>query len=611
MSEPRRIRRFARNRRRRKLWITALTVVAALVAATPFLLDRLPVEARPLDTLHSRIFGEFRQIAASENPGGETGNVAGGTTNDSPGGPGFLGRGAFGSRDDAEDSAPEIPLVQPSPAAAAYAAVAPALPGVEPSSVGSTFQSTGDPSWAVTEIEAPDRDGAYTVYSKKVEEGWEARRSVLANDPDYARKGRAPLVDLPEELRASLYPDLEKAPDPGGSPQETARELAAKSPYLGDGWSPVSLRSTGDFARVRMEEKGSEAYTHAYLQRFEGTWYTLGLGRSLTSAELSAFPESLVQPGSLPEAGPATVPVAEPVLEGVPRDRREEVEEGLEEVRETVEDYEGTAGVYVQDGGGWGYGIRPDERFYAASVIKVPIMAAVYRRVESGQLSLDETVATEDRDYAGGAGGLQWQEESVSHTISDYLWMMVEQSDNVATNVLVRTVGGPRYVNEVAADLGAEDTRLQHKVTDQRAAAPGLDNYTTPRDMANVFEAIATGEAANEGHTEAMLGLMQENRPDSWLGQGFPQETAAACKTGWIGGVYNEVCLVQAGDEPYVISAFSKYGPKSVVEGSSMLEEVSSEVWEIQEEKEEPEEEPEEKSGEDESGKDEPGNGEG
>jgi beta-lactamase class A len=564
--------------------------VLALVLASPLVLfDGLTSEPGPVNNLAGRLTGQLQALSSDSSPdpvtnGGTEGSAGEeiapsadeGTTNVQ------VDEGDGGQT----EATTEPSLVQPSPAAAAYAAVAPALPGVDPSSMLGTFQSTDDPTWTVTEIEAPtSQDDAYTVYTKKVRRGWEARLSVLPNTPDYPDKGRAPLVDLPGDLRAALYPEPGDTVGPSETPEAAARKLAADSLYLGEGWKPVSIKGEEGFARARIEH-GSDGYTHAYLRRYEDSWYPAGIGQRLTGAELPGFPGALVAEGSLPEAGPAMVPTAVPVLDEVPEERRGETEEGLKAVRETVEGYEGTVGMYVQgESGSWGYGIRPDERFYTASVIKVPVMAAVYRKIEAGELSLSETISTKDRDYAGGAGGLQWQEDSVSHTIEDYLWMMITNSDNVATNVLVRTIGGPGYVNETASQLGATGTKLQHKVTDQRAAAPGLDNYTTPRDMASILHAIASGEAANEAHTEQMLGLLRENGAESWLRAGLPEEAEPACKVGWIGGVYNDVCLVQADESdggPYIISIFSKHGPPRVSEGSAMLADISGEVWKIQ-----------------------------
>jgi beta-lactamase class A len=562
----------------------ALLAVLALVLVSPLVFFD---GSGPLDNLSGRLTGQIQALSSESSRDAGTNDGTGDSAEEeiAPSADEGASNVRVSEGGGQSEATPEPSLVQPSPAAASYAAVAPALPGVDPSSVLGTFQSTDDPTWAVTEIEVPSRDGAYTVYTKKVRRGWKARLSVLPNTPDYPDKGRAPLVDLPGDLRAALYPEPGDMVGPSETPEAAARKLAADSLYLGEGWKPVSIRGKEDFARVRMEH-GSDGYTHAYLRRYEGSWYPAGIGQRLTSAELPGFPGALVAKGSLPEAGPAMVPTAVPVFDGVPEKRRGETEEGLKAVRETVEDYEGTVGMYVQGKSGeWGYGIRPDERFYTASVVKIPVMAAVYRKVEAGELSLSDTVSTKDHDYAGGAGGLQWQEESVSHTVQDYLWMMITNSDNVATNVLVRTVGGPGYVNETASRLGATGTRLQHKVTDQRAAAPGLDNYTTPRDMASILQAIASGEAANAEHTQQMLGLLRENGAESWIRAGLPKEAEPACKVGWIGGVYNDVCLVRSKESdggPYIISIFSKHGPPRVSEGSAMLADISGEVWGIQ-----------------------------
>lgn len=562
VSRPRRVRwRASRRRRRRRL--AALVLIVFIAAASPLLLKGLKPEVGPLQTLRNATAGisqpDSRQAQVSSPD-------SGGPADESP-----------ATNEDGRDEA------SPSPAAAAYAAVAPELPGIKPESVGGTFQSVDDPSWAVVSLKAPHRKGSYAVYTERVPEGWKARRSVLANQPDYPEQGRAALVGLSGDLRDALYP--ERTPEPAPSAGEEAKEFVSESPYFGEDYEPVSIQASDGYAKARIENSEDPAfYTHAYLRREAGSWSVSGLGQELTAAELPDFPQELLAESELPDAGPATVPVPEPVLNDVPDDRHGQAEDGMKEVRETVEEYEGVAGVYVRKPGEpGGYGIRSDERFYAASVIKVPVMAAVYRRVEEGDLSLNETVAATGEDYAGGAGWLQWQDPAASYTIEDYLWMMITKSDNVATNVLIRAVGGPEYVNETAREFGAEDTELQHKVTDQHAATASLDNYTTPRDMADMLAAIASGEAASEARTGQMLGLLRQNEAESWATQGLPPRTGTACKGGWLDGVYNDLCLVSGEEgEPYIISVFSKYGPPQVAEGVALNREISSEVWRIQ-----------------------------
>src|SRR5215217_5171005 len=143
----------------------------------------------------------------------------------------------------------------------------------------------------------------------------------------------------------------------------------------------------------------------------------------------------------LPDAGPAEFSSTEPVMDSVPESDRERVEKTLEEARQEIEDYNGVAGLYVWDlEGDYGYGIRPDEEFFTASIIKVPIMVAVYRKIDEGELSFSQEIEIKEDDWAAGAGWLQWEKAGTKQTVGDLLLLMMTQSDNVAANALVRTV---------------------------------------------------------------------------------------------------------------------------------------------------------------------------
>ncbi len=294
-----------------------------------------------------------------------------------------------------------------------------------------------------------------------------------------------------------------------------------------------------------------------------------------------------VKPGKLPEVEPAVFSPPNPVTEGVDGDEGKRVDEGLEPIRRAVEGYEkdhaGIAGAYVVDPkGGIGYGVRADEPFFGASVMKVPVMVAVYRKIDEGELALSDSFETEEGDWAAGAGWLQWEEAGIAHTVEDYLYMMMTQSDNVATNALVRKVGGAEHVNEVAKDLGAENTVLRNKITSERAIVTGLDNQTTPRDMATILSGIATGKAASDVSCKDMLYLMYQNVTDRWLEAGLPDDVYAANKTGWLYKVYDDAGVVQEGERPYVAAIFSKHGPDDVEVGKELIKDVSAAAWKAQ-----------------------------
>jgi beta-lactamase class A len=286
----------------------------------------------------------------------------------------------------------------------------------------------------------------------------------------------------------------------------------------------------------------------------------------------------------LPDTGSAEFSPTDPVMNDVPESDREHVQKVLEGARQEIEDYNGVAGLYVWDlDKDFGYGIRPDEQFFTASIIKVPIMVAVYRKVDAGELAFSQQIEIKEEDWAAGAGWLQWEKAGTKQTVGDLLLLMMTQSDNVAANALVRTVGGADHVNEVARSMGADDTLLYQKVSSERGVVPALDNRSTPRDMATMMRQIAEGRAASEKSCGYMIDLMHEDKLDWWLDAGLPAGVDAANKAGWLYRVYDEVGIVENDDRRYVIAILSKHGTADVYQGQDLIKNLSSAVWESEE----------------------------
>jgi beta-lactamase class A len=286
---------------------------------------------------------------------------------------------------------------------------------------------------------------------------------------------------------------------------------------------------------------------------------------------------------SLPDAGPVEFSSTKSVMNDVPESDHERVQKVLEEARQEIEDYNGVAGLYVWDlDKDFGYGIRPDEQFFTASIIKVPIMVAVYRKVDAGELEFSQQIEIKEEDWAAGAGWLQWEKAGTKQTVGDLLLLMMTQSDNVAANALVRAVGGADHVNEVARSMGADDTLLYQKVSSERGVVPALDNRSTPRDMATMMRQIAEGKAASEKSCGYMIDLMHQDKLDWWLDAGLPPGVDAANKAGWLYRVYDEVGIVENDDRRYVIAILSKHGTADVYQGQDLIKKLSSAVWESQ-----------------------------
>jgi beta-lactamase class A len=452
-----------------------------------------------------------------------------------------------------------------------------------------------------------DSGGDLLTGDARGEEGAAQRAPQQTGDEEGQGKApaKAPDKPAPEEV----LPDPEQPTPEAAAYAVLAPELAGTTPKSIKG--VYISRIDKSWASVRVEPEDEAKPFVVFTHKDGGSWMAEKSVRAdepdyakNDAAPLAGVPDDLIQYlyeenvfaakvkepkiekvdlGSLPDVDGAEVPPSEPVMDDVPDAERGRVENVLSEARQEIEGYHGVAGLYVWDlQGDYGYGIRPDEEFFTASIIKVPVMVAVYRKVDEGELSFSQQIEIKEEDWAAGAGWLQWEKAGTKQTVGDLLLLMMTQSDNVATNALVRTVGGPEQVNEVARSMGAEDTLIYQKVSSERGAVPSLDNRSTPRDMVAMMRQIAQGEAASEKSCGYMIDLMHENELDWWLDAGLPRGVDSANKAGWLYRVYDEVGYVEDDGHRYVLAILSKNGSADVYEGQDLIEVLSRSVWESQ-----------------------------
>src|SRR5215213_8740449 len=87
--------------------------------------------------------------------------------------------------------------------------------------------------------------------------------------------------------------------------------------------------------------------------------------------------------------------------------------------------------------------IRSAERFPMGSVYKFPIALAVLHRVDTGTLSLGQSITIEPRDFSPGHSPLRDEAHGkpVTITVRELLRSMVSLSDNTACDYFLRTLG--------------------------------------------------------------------------------------------------------------------------------------------------------------------------
>jgi beta-lactamase class A len=215
-----------------------------------------------------------------------------------------------------------------------------------------------------------------------------------------------------------------------------------------------------------------------------------------------------------------------------------------EEIDRLIQGAPGQVGLVIKDvGTGDTLQWSAHERFAAASVIKIPVLVEAFRQVEAGRLRLDEPLSIMPEAKVPGFGVLKELQSVHSLSLLDMLTLMIIISDNVATNLCIERVG-MAAVNETAASLGMRGTVLQRKMMDLAARDRGLDNFTTPADMALLLELLVTHRILTPSRCEQVLDILKRQQVNDRLPLHLPQGVPVAHKTGELAGMRHDVGIL-------------------------------------------------------------------
>lgn len=230
------------------------------------------------------------------------------------------------------------------------------------------------------------------------------------------------------------------------------------------------------------------------------------------------------------------------------------------ELSRLVDDFNGDVGIYVKHlPTGKMIEINADTIFPTASMIKVPIMARIFERMEAGELHYDSTHVYEDRLYYPGADVVASFKEGETLSLHKMLFLSVSFSDNTASLWLQELGGTGTMINDLMGRLGLEHTRVNSRTEGRQDAFRRYGwGQTTPREMATLLEMIYHGKVVTEEQSEEMYRLMSKTLWDKEALSQVPRYINVASKQGAVNASKSEVFLVNAPGNDYVVCVVTK-----------------------------------------------------
>ena len=221
-----------------------------------------------------------------------------------------------------------------------------------------------------------------------------------------------------------------------------------------------------------------------------------------------------------------------------------------------------------------------------ASMIKLFVMAKAMAEVKAGRMSLDEPVALQKEDVVGGAGKLTIYDLGKPITVRQLIELMIQVSDNTATNALITKLGMGE-INAYLAQEGYNDTKINHKMMLQKVETLQKqgkrtkkvitslpDNTSSVQDVGTLLTRIYKHECVGEQEDELMAEILKGQEDKICFNAALP-DWQIAHKTGEISGLFHDGGIFYGPEGNFILVIFcEKYAGRQIA-----IEDMQEMAW--------------------------------
>ncbi|HSF11786.1 MAG TPA: class A beta-lactamase [Erythrobacter sp.] len=229
---------------------------------------------------------------------------------------------------------------------------------------------------------------------------------------------------------------------------------------------------------------------------------------------------------------------------------------------------------------GQSIGINQDQRFGHASSFKLSLAALLLQRDAAGTINADKRVTWGEADLLAYAPFAR-ERIATGASLRELARAAQVVSDNTATNLLLRELGGPAAVTAFWRSIGDEVSRLDRIEPELNIVPPTeFRDTTTPATMARTVATIVYGDVLPEAERAELKGWMVATETGlNRVRAGLPEGWVAGDKTGTsglIGSEYNYIDIGFAegpkGEAPITFAAyFRARGPADTMQARAEL----------------------------------------
>lgn len=217
--------------------------------------------------------------------------------------------------------------------------------------------------------------------------------------------------------------------------------------------------------------------------------------------------------------------------------------------------------------------INADEIYPAASIIKLPVLVRLFKSIEANQLTIYDEMKMTEQYRSSGSGSLQYSQAGRSYSMDYLAKIMIQESDNTSTNMIMSKLGGMDDINIGLRDWGLSKTYVRTWLPDL-----GGTNKTTASDIAKILYNLDNPGFLNINSREYIVDYMSHVKNDRLIQAGLGEGALFIHKTGDIGTMLGDAGVVFAPNgKKYIVVILAKrphnsyQGKEFIVKASELI----------------------------------------
>jgi len=218
--------------------------------------------------------------------------------------------------------------------------------------------------------------------------------------------------------------------------------------------------------------------------------------------------------------------------------------------------------------------IKATEIYPTASIIKIPILIQLFKSIEANQLTIYDEMTLTPYYKAEGSGELQYKAMNSKYNIDQLAKVMIQKSDNSATNMLISAVGGMPDVNAGIRGWGLSHTRVNNWLPDIAGT-----NFTTARDLATMLYNLDNPGFLNINSREYIIDYMSHVENNRLIQAGLGKGALFVHKTGDIGKMLGDAGIVFAPNGKKYICVILANRPYNSPLGKDFIQKASNVIY--------------------------------